>query len=84
MVGPLSTQKGLGTWGATVGIEPLFGLSAAARRLVNNPLNYHRVQVVLVTNGSRTSFALCQNVVQTVQSGLQAAVLAVGSSSLTV
>lgn len=45
MVGPLSTVRGLGTWGRTEGLEVLYGLSPAAGAFVNNPLNYQRVQV---------------------------------------
>jgi hypothetical protein len=45
LVGPLSTVAGLGTWGADLGLERLFGLPPATRAFVTNPLNYHRVQV---------------------------------------
>ena len=44
LVCPLSTVKGLGSWGASEGLENLFALEPPARSFVNHPLNARRVQ----------------------------------------
>lgn len=61
LVAPLTTVLGKGTWGRYEGAEVLFDLNAAARRFVQQPLNYKRVQDALRNGGCIGPTAVKQN-----------------------